>query len=142
MIRNIVPASGFVAMSVAAVIGTWCVRASCGCGEPIPGPDRAAEPAGIWRARMRVRGAVVTTTLFAASLGLSVLAIVSSGAPDRVRPRPLPRYPDQASRPAPSLVLGEAHPGAHTALHQSHMVDDSAAWFLHRRHDFRRRRHG
>ena len=49
-----------------------------------------------------------TTTLFAAPR-LSVLATVASRAPERVRPRPLPPYPDPASRPTPSLVLGEAH---------------------------------
>jgi len=50
-----------------------------------------------------------SSTFFAASLALSVLAIVVSRAPERVRLRPLPRYPDPSTRPAPSVVLGEAH---------------------------------
>jgi hypothetical protein len=43
---------------------------------------------------------VVTLTFFAASVGLSVLAIVASRAPERVRRRP-PPDPDPASRPMP-----------------------------------------
>jgi hypothetical protein len=50
-----------------------------------------------------------STTFFAASLVLSVLAIVAFGRPARVRTRPLPPYPDPVLRPAPSLVLGESH---------------------------------
>ena len=50
-----------------------------------------------------------SSTFFAVSLVTSVGAIVASRHPDRVRPRALPPYPDPATRPTPTLVLGEAH---------------------------------
>jgi hypothetical protein len=60
-------------------------------------------------AHVRVRDAVVYDDILRGVSGLSVLAIVASRAPERVRPRALPRYPDPASRPTPALVPGEAH---------------------------------
>src|SRR5205807_8748500 len=50
-----------------------------------------------------------STTFFAASLVLSVFAIVALGRPPRFRRRALPPYPAPESRPTPTLVLGESH---------------------------------
>ena len=50
-----------------------------------------------------------TTRFFAASMVLSVVAIVVYQRPESARRRPLPPYPVPATRTAPSLVLGETH---------------------------------
>jgi len=112
MIRTIVAARGLVALSVAAGVGTWGVF-----GHPVD-PENpflgliALQNPPVFRVLTYGYATLwFTTSFFAASLGLSVLAIVSSRASDRVRPRPLPPYPDPAARPTPSLVLGEAHRG-------------------------------
>jgi hypothetical protein len=57
-----------------------------------------------------------TTPYFAASLVLSLMAILVYRRAPRVRGRPLPPYPLPEQQPAPMLVLGERHyqtsPGA------------------------------
>ena len=50
-----------------------------------------------------------TTAFLAASLVTSVFAIVAFRYPGTARLRPLPPYPEPASRPTPTLVLGERH---------------------------------
>ena len=50
-----------------------------------------------------------TTAFLAASLVTSVFAIVAFRYPGTARRRPLPPYPEPASRPTPTLVLGERH---------------------------------
>ena len=50
-----------------------------------------------------------TTSFFAASLVMSIVAIVAYRHPLPARFRPLPPYPHPDVRPTPSLVLGEAH---------------------------------
>lgn len=75
---------------------------------PFPGSDRGPESAGVSGAPVRVRDAMgyddllrrVAWAVGAGDRGLS---------PERVRPRLLPRYPDPASRPTPSLLVGETH---------------------------------
>src|SRR2546425_208450 len=110
MIRTILAARALVAMSVAAVVGTWGVFVHPVNPEnPFLGLIALQNPPVFWVLTYGYATLWFTTTFFAASLGLSVLAIVPSRAPGRVRPRPLPRYPEPASRPMPSLVLGEAH---------------------------------
>src|SRR5918996_1255250 len=110
MIRNILAARALVAMGVAAVVGTWGVFA-----HPVDLENPFLDLIALQNPpvfRVFTYGYATlwfSSTFFAASLALSVLAIVASRAPDRVRARPLPRYPDPSSRPAPSLVLGEAH---------------------------------
>ena len=50
-----------------------------------------------------------TTAFLAASLVTSVFAIVAFCYPGTAPRRPLPPYPEPASRPTPTLVLGERH---------------------------------
>jgi type IV secretory system conjugative DNA transfer VirD4/TraG family protein len=50
-----------------------------------------------------------TTAFLAASLLTSVFAIVAYHYPGTARLRPLPPYPEPASRPTPTVVLGERH---------------------------------
>jgi hypothetical protein len=110
MIRTIVAARALVAMSVAAVVGTWGVLVyPVNPENPFLGLIALQTPQVFRVLTYGYATLWFSSTFFAASLALSVLAIVASRAPDRVRPRPLPRYPDPASRPTPSLVLGEAH---------------------------------
>jgi hypothetical protein len=110
MIRNIVAARGLVVVSVAAVVGT--------CGVFVDSVDAENPFLGLIALQnLRVFRMLTyeyealwfTTSFFAASLGLSVLAIVASRAPERMRPRAIAALPRPASRPTPALVLGEAH---------------------------------
>ncbi|HKC40882.1 MAG TPA: type IV secretion system DNA-binding domain-containing protein [Gemmatimonadales bacterium] len=110
MIRTIVAARGLVAMSVAAVVGTWGVLMHPVDPEnPFLGLMALQNPSVFRVLTYGYATLWFTTTFFAASLGLSVMAIVAARAPDRRGRRPLPPYPDPTSRPEPSLVLGEAH---------------------------------
>jgi hypothetical protein len=110
MIRHIVAARRLVAMSAAAVVGTWGVFVYPVDPEnPFLGLTALQNPPVFCVLTYGYATLWFTTSVFAASPGLSLLAIVASRAPERVHLRPLPRYPDPASRPTPSLVLGEAH---------------------------------
>jgi len=110
MIRNIVAARALVAMSVAALVGTWGMFVYPVDPEnPFLGLIALQNPSVFRLLTCGYATLWFTSPFFAASLALSVLAIVASRAPDSGRPRPLPRYPDPSSRPAPSIVLGETH---------------------------------
>jgi hypothetical protein len=110
MIRSIVAARALAAMSVAAVVGTWGVFVHpVDVENPFLGLIALQNPPVFRVLTYGYATLWFTTTFFAASLGLSVLAIVAMRSPERVRLRPLPLYPDPTSRPTPSLVLGEAH---------------------------------
>ena len=85
MIRTIVAARGLEALSVAAGVGTWGVF-----GHPVD-PENpflgliALQNPPVFRVLTYGYATLwFTTAFFAASLGLSVLAIVSSRASDRV----------------------------------------------------------
>src|SRR3989337_945288 len=98
MIRTIVAARGLVAMIVAAVVGTWGVFVHpVDMENPFLGLIALQHPQVFRVLTYGYATLWFTTTFFVASLGLSVLAIVALRAPDRVRLRPLPRYPDPTS---------------------------------------------
>ena len=110
MLRTVVEARGLGAMVIAAGVGTWGLHAY-----PV-------EPGNLFLALIAAQNATVfhvltygyatmwfSTPFFAASMVLSVLAIVAYRRAPSVRTRRLPRYPAPETRSAPSLVLGETH---------------------------------
>jgi hypothetical protein len=110
MLRTVVEARALIAMMVAAGVGTWGLHAY-----PV-------QPENLFLALIAVRNPPVfhvltygyatlwlSTPFFAASMALSVLAILAYRHAPSIRTRPLPPYPQPEARPSPSLVLGEAH---------------------------------
>ena len=112
MLRKIVEARAVVALAMSGGVGLWGLRAYpvshddvfLGLiGERAPGMLSVLTYgyATLW----------FTTPYFAASLLMSLMAIVVYRRAPRVRVRPLPPYPQPEQRPTPSLVLGERHYG-------------------------------
>ena len=110
MLRKIVEARAVVALAMSGGVGLWGLRAYpvshddvfLGLiGERAPGMLSVLTYgyATLW----------FTTPYFAASLLMSLMAIVVYRRAPRVRVRPLPPYPQPEQRPTPSLVLGEKH---------------------------------
>src|SRR5215211_7183030 len=110
MLREIVEARAVVALAMSGGVGLWGLRAYpvsdddvfLGLiGERAPGMLSVLTYgyATLW----------FTTPYFAASLLMSLMAIVVYRRAPRVRVRPLPPYPQPEQRPTPSLVLGERH---------------------------------
>src|SRR3954471_2147051 len=110
MLRTVVEARALIAMMVAAGVGTWGLHAY-----PV-------QPENLFLALIAVRNPPVfhvltygyatlwfSTPFFAASMALSVLAIVAYRHAPTVRSRALPPYPLPERRSSPSVVLGEAH---------------------------------
>ena len=112
MFTGIADARGLIAMLIAVALGSWGLHAY-----PVPHDDPflgviALEKPYVYRLLAYGYATLwFTTPFFAASLLTSVLAIVTSRWPSRLRSRPLPPYPQPETRPYPSLVLGEAHLG-------------------------------
>src|SRR5688572_17770564 len=110
MFRKIVEARALVALAVSGGVGLWGLRAYpvshddvfLGLiGERAPGVLSLLTYgyATLW----------FTTPYFAASMLMSLMAIVVYRRAPRARVRPLPPYPQPEQRPTPSLVLGETH---------------------------------
>src|SRR5688572_18109528 len=110
MLRKIVEARALVALGVSGGVGLWGLRAYpvshddvfLGLiGERAPGVLSLLTYgyATLW----------FTTPYFAASMLMSLMAIVVYRRAPRARVRPLPPYPQPEQRPTPSLVLGETH---------------------------------
>jgi hypothetical protein len=110
MLRKIVEARALVALAMSGGVGLWGLRAYpvshddvfLGLiGERAPGVLSLLTYgyATLW----------FTTPYFAASLLMSLMAIVVYRRAPRARIRPLPPYPQPEQRPTPSLVLGETH---------------------------------
>src|SRR5690349_24570318 len=110
MLRRIVEARGVMALAMSGAVGLWGLRAYpisrddvfLGLiGEQAPGMLSVLTYgyATLW----------FTTPYLAASLLMSLMAIVVYRRAPSARVRPLPPYPQPESRPAPSLVLGEPH---------------------------------
>ena len=110
MLRLLLDARALVAMTVAAVVGTWGLFT-----HPINADN-------VFLAMIELRNPFVfnviaygyatlwfTTSFLVTSLAASVLTIVVYRHLPTVRARPLPQYPQPETRPSPSLVLGEAH---------------------------------
>jgi type IV secretory system conjugative DNA transfer VirD4/TraG family protein len=110
MLSRIVAARGPIALSAAAVIGGWGLHAN-----PVPSNDPflgliALQKPFVFQVLAYGYATLwFTTTFFVASLATSVLAIVAFRYPSTPRLRGLPAYQQPEQRPAPSLVLGEAH---------------------------------
>ena len=110
MLRLLLDARALVAMTVAAVVGTWGLFT-----HPINADN-------VFLAMIELRNPFAfnviaygyatlwfTTSFLVASLAASVLTIVVYRHLPTARARPLPEYPQPETRPSPSLVLGEAH---------------------------------
>lgn len=100
-----------LAMTIAAAVGTWGLRAY---------PVRLADDLVLQMIFVRKPAVFAvlsygyatlwfSTPFLLASMAMSLLAIAASRHAPTVRRRGLPRYPRPEQRPAPSLVLGEAH---------------------------------
>src|ERR671912_1062923 len=110
MLRKIVEARAVVALAMSGGVGLWGLRAYpvshddvfLGLiGERAPGMLSVLTYGSptLWS----------TTPYFAASLVMSLVAIIVYRRAPRARVRPLPPYPQPEQRPTPSLVLGERH---------------------------------
>jgi hypothetical protein len=110
MVHRIVDARALIAMVIAAVVGTWGVF------------EFPVNPDNVYLALIELQNPPVfklltygyatlwfSTPFFAASIALSVVAIVAYQRPQTTKQRPLPPYQMPETRPAPSLVLGETH---------------------------------
>jgi hypothetical protein len=110
MVHAMLGARGLIAMLIALATGTWGLHAY-----PV-------QTDNVFLALIALRKPVVfqvltygyatlwfTTAFLAASLATSAFAIVAYRYPRTARLRPLPPYPEPASRPTPTLVLGERH---------------------------------
>lgn len=110
MLRTILQGRAVLALLVAAAAGTWGLHAF---------PVQADNPflALIAARRPHVFGVLsygyatlwFTTPYLLASILLSLVTIVVFRSVPSVAYRALPRYPEPEDRPAPTLVLGEAH---------------------------------
>src|SRR5438105_8157781 len=112
MLRVAIGARGPLAMLIAAGIGAWGLYTyPMPSDNPFLGLIALQKPfvfdvlaygyATLW----------FTTPFLAASLVMSVLAIVAYRYPRTTRSRALPAYAPPEARPAPTLVLGESHLG-------------------------------
>src|SRR4029453_953544 len=110
MLRKIVEARALVALAVSGGVGLCGLRAY-----PVSHDDvflgLIGERAPAVLAVLTYGYATLwfTTPYYAASLLLSLMAIVVYRRAPSMRVRPLPPYPPPEQRPVPMLVLGETH---------------------------------
>src|SRR5919109_1504061 len=110
MIRALVDMRGRTAMAIAAAMGVWGVTTYPPAADNVFLQLIALREPVIFRALMHGYAALwFSTSFMAASLVLSIAAIVAYRRPPAPRTRALPRYPKPETRPAPTLVLGETH---------------------------------
>ena len=110
MLRTIVDARALVALAMSAGVGLWGLRAYPFSHDDVfLGLIRERAPGVLSVLAYGYATLWFTTPYFAASLLLSLLAIVVYRRAPRARVRPLPPYPQPEQRPTPSLVLGERH---------------------------------
>jgi hypothetical protein len=110
LLRKIVEARAVVALALACAVGAWGVHTY-----PVARDDVFLGLIG--ERAPRVLSVLTygyatlwfTTPYYAASLLMSLLAIVVYRRAPSTRVRPLPPYPDPERRPTPMLVLGETH---------------------------------
>src|SRR5687767_14203735 len=108
MLRKIVEARVLAAMAMASAVGVWGLRTY-----PVSGDDAflglIGERAPTVLALLSYGYATLwfTTPYFAASLLMSLVAIVVYRRAPSARVRPLPPYPEPEQRATPMLVLGE-----------------------------------
>ena len=110
MFRNVLAARGLVALTGAAIVGTWGLLAHpVDLENPFLGLIALQKPVVFRVLSYGYATTWFTSSFFVVSLLTSVAFIVVSRYPERVRRRSLPPYPDPTTRPTPMLVLGEAH---------------------------------
>ena len=144
MLHRLVAMRGLMAMGLAAAVGrVGTARASGRHGRSVSGVIEARSPGVSLRWCTGTPRCGSRTPFFAASLVLSLLAIVGvSPRPARPCHARCRRIPQPENRPAPTLVLGETHFDEHCrARADARVADDPAARALHGRDDARRRRH-
>src|SRR5215218_1806924 len=105
MIRALVDMRGLTAMVIAAATGVWGVTTYPPAADNVFLQLIALREPVIFRALMHGYAALwFSTSFMAASLVLSIAAIVAYRRPPAPRTRVLPRYPKPETRPAPTLV--------------------------------------
>src|SRR5712691_8516674 len=110
MVQAMLGARALIAMLIATAIGTWGLHAY-----PVQADNvflaliALKKPAVFHFLTYGYATLWFTTAFLAASLVTSVFAILAYRYPVTARLRPLPPYPEPASRPTPMLVLGERH---------------------------------
>ncbi len=110
MLRTVVEARALVAMMVAACVGTWGLRQYPVDHENLFLALIAAKDPGIFHVLTYGYATMwFSTPFFAASIVLSMVAIVAYRHAPSVRTRALPPYPSPERRENPSVVLGETH---------------------------------
>ena len=110
MVRALVEMRGVAAMILAAVIGTWGVHAyPINSDNVFLGLIALQNPLMYRVFSYGYATFWFTTPFLAASLVLSVLALVIYRRRPETRYRVLPPYPAPETRPTPALVLGERH---------------------------------
>jgi hypothetical protein len=110
MLRAMVESRTLVAMAVAACVGTWGLRQHPVDQENLFLALIAAKDPAIFHVLTYGYATLwFSTPFFAASVILSVVAIVAYRRAPTVRTRPLPMYPPPERRESPGIVLGETH---------------------------------
>lgn len=110
MWRALVEARMLGAMLVAAAVGSWGLHVYPISTDNVFLALIEAQRPRVYRVLATGYAALwFATPFFAASLLASFAAILTYRTGPRVRPQPLPPYPAVKDRPAPTLVLGEAH---------------------------------
>jgi hypothetical protein len=110
MLDTFVDTRALLALAIAAGVGIWGLHTY-----PLPADHALLELIHLQRPvvyavlRYGYATAWFTTPWLVGSLLTSLLAIVAYRYPRTRRHRALPPYPEPETRPAPSLVLGEAH---------------------------------
>jgi len=110
MVQAMLGARGLIAMLIALATGTWGLHAY-----PVQTDNvflaliALKKPAVFHVLTYGYATLWFTTAFLAASLVTSVFAILAYRYPVTARLRSLPPYPEPASRPTPTLVLGERH---------------------------------
>jgi hypothetical protein len=110
MVQAMVGARALLAMVVAMAIGTWGLHAyPVQTDNPFLALIALQKPFVFQVFTYGYATLWFTSSFLAASLVTSVFAILSYRYPVTARLRALPPYPEPASRPTPTLVLGERH---------------------------------
>ena len=110
MLHAIVDSRSLIALLIAACVGTWGVLTyPVQTENPFLGLIHLQRPTAFAVLSYGYTTLWFTTPFLAVSLVTSLLTIIASRRPRTKRTRVLPPYPAAASRPAPSIVLGESH---------------------------------
>ncbi|MEO7275284.1 MAG: type IV secretion system DNA-binding domain-containing protein [Vicinamibacterales bacterium] len=115
MHRSVLEARGLVALAAAAIVGVYGLRAyPVRVDNVFLAVIEARRPDMLWGLGHGYALLWFSTPFYLASLLMSLVAIVGYRRAPHVSYRALPPYPAPESRPAPSLILGEAHHATRT----------------------------